>query len=382
MNIHNDVNYIYLLQEREFTKTNENIYKVGMTKQKNFKRFYQYPKGSILLHQMICGDASYFERKILKIFKNEFIHRKDIGNEYFECKNFNEMIDIIYSTIRNGKNDNPIIYNYQRIDTIIIIDDTDIPIIDNIIIIDDTIIDNTMIDNQINENTIVENTMIDNPIIDNTIIDNPIIDNNIVNITQEASTISSKSLNTYICDICDYKTNRKHNYTIHLSSDKHIKQLAIKNRTFTCDSCQYSTNNRCSYDKHMKTVKHKMNVVTSNSKKEYKYNCELCNFHSNKKCNYDKHLTSNIHKTVEEKEKQNEILHNTNLDTKKSDNEYHKKLLNTAINNDTLDSIMSEIKTLMVEQNKMNQIITEMANKPVTIITNNNNNNHHINNLT
>jgi hypothetical protein len=205
---------------------------------------------------------------------------------------------------------------------------------------------------------------------------------------QEASTISSKSLNTYICDICDYKTNRKHNYTIHLSSDKHIKQLAIKNRTFTCDSCQYSTNNRFSYDKHVKTVKHKMNVVTSNSKKDYKYNCELCNFHTNKKCNYDKHITSKIHKTVEEKEKekQNEILHNTNSDIKKSDNdnddknEYHKKLLNTAINNDTLDSIMSEIKTLMVEQNKMNQIITEMANKPVTNITNNNNNHNHTSN--
>ena len=207
---------------------------------------------------------------------------------------------------------------------------------------------------------------------------------------QEASTISSKSLNTYICDICDYKTNRKHNYTIHLSSDKHTKQLAIKNRTFTCDSCQYSTNNRFSYDKHVKTVKHKMNVVTCNSKKDYKYNCELCNFHSNKKCNYDKHITSKIHKTVEENEKQNEILHNTNSDIKKSDNdnddknddknEYHKKLLNTAINNDTLDSIMSEIKTLMVEQNKMNQIITEMANKPVTNITNNNNNHNHTNN--
>ena len=205
---------------------------------------------------------------------------------------------------------------------------------------------------------------------------------------QEASTISSKSLNTYICDICDYKTNRKHNYTIHLSSDKHTKQLAIKNRTFTCDSCQYSTNNRFSYDKHVKTVKHKMNVVTSNSKKDYKYNCELCNFHSNKKCNYDKHITSNIHKTVEEKEKQkqNEILHNTNSDIKQSDNdnddknEYHKKILNMAINNDTLGSIMSEIKTLMVEQNKMNQIITEMANKPVTNITNNNNNHNHTSN--
>ena len=27
------INYIYLLQEREFIKTKENIYKVGMTKQ-------------------------------------------------------------------------------------------------------------------------------------------------------------------------------------------------------------------------------------------------------------------------------------------------------------------------------------------------------------
>lgn len=36
-------NYIYLLQEREFIKTNENVYKVGMTKKENHKRFNQYP---------------------------------------------------------------------------------------------------------------------------------------------------------------------------------------------------------------------------------------------------------------------------------------------------------------------------------------------------
>jgi hypothetical protein len=36
---------------------------------------------------------------------------------------------------------------------------------------------------------------------------------------------------------------------------------------------------------------------------------------------------------------------------------------------------MSEIKILMVEQNKMNKIITDIANKPTNSITNNNNNN-------
>ena len=50
-------NYIYLLQEREFIKTNENIYKIGMTTKLNFERFNQYPKGSVLLFQIICEDS-------------------------------------------------------------------------------------------------------------------------------------------------------------------------------------------------------------------------------------------------------------------------------------------------------------------------------------
>ena len=48
------VNYIYLLKEREFVKTEENIYKVGRTERENLTRFNQYPNGSVLLLQMIC----------------------------------------------------------------------------------------------------------------------------------------------------------------------------------------------------------------------------------------------------------------------------------------------------------------------------------------
>ena len=40
-------NYVYLLQQREFLKTKEDIFKVGMTTQENHERFKQYPKGSI-----------------------------------------------------------------------------------------------------------------------------------------------------------------------------------------------------------------------------------------------------------------------------------------------------------------------------------------------
>ena len=92
--------YIYLLQEREFIKTKENVYKVGRTEKENHSRFNQYPKGSVLLFQMICNDCKNIERQIIKLFKEKFIRKKDIGNEYFEG-NFQLMIDIIYSTIRN-----------------------------------------------------------------------------------------------------------------------------------------------------------------------------------------------------------------------------------------------------------------------------------------
>lgn len=92
--------YLYLLQEREFIKTKENIYKVGRTEKENHTRFNQYPNGSVLLFQMICNDCKSIERQIINLFKETFIQRKEIGNEYFEG-DFQLMIDIIYSTIRN-----------------------------------------------------------------------------------------------------------------------------------------------------------------------------------------------------------------------------------------------------------------------------------------
>lgn len=92
-------NYIYLLQEREFVNKKESVYKIGRTKQENSKRIKQYPKGTVLLFQIICNDCSITEKAIISIFKEKFKHRKDIGNEYFEG-NYQTMIDIIYSTIK------------------------------------------------------------------------------------------------------------------------------------------------------------------------------------------------------------------------------------------------------------------------------------------
>jgi hypothetical protein len=98
--------YIYLIQEREFIKTNEEIYKIGKSKQENLKRFNSYPKGSELLFQCICNDCNKIENELIKLFKEKYKLQKNIGNEYFKG-NYIDMIKDIYDTIiLNYKEDN------------------------------------------------------------------------------------------------------------------------------------------------------------------------------------------------------------------------------------------------------------------------------------
>jgi hypothetical protein len=117
--------YIYLLQEREFIKTKEHVYKVGMTKKDNYERFNQYPKGSVLLFQMICNNCKNMEKLVLKKFKETFKQRKDIGNEYFEGE-YKVMIDIIYLTIKNNNSLEDDIVEDDIIEDAVVEDENDI----------------------------------------------------------------------------------------------------------------------------------------------------------------------------------------------------------------------------------------------------------------
>jgi hypothetical protein len=90
--------YIYLLQEREFIKTNEPIYKIGKTKQECLKRIINYPNGTKLIIQIECNDCDTYEKLLITKFKKDFIHKNDIGNEYFYGNRF-KMINIIYNLL-------------------------------------------------------------------------------------------------------------------------------------------------------------------------------------------------------------------------------------------------------------------------------------------
>jgi hypothetical protein len=100
--------YIYLLQRSDFVKNNQSIYKIGKTRQENLTRFHQYPLGSRLIIQKTCINCDNIEKELILQFKNKYIHRSDIGNEYFEG-DYMEMQKDIENKINNITENNIVI---------------------------------------------------------------------------------------------------------------------------------------------------------------------------------------------------------------------------------------------------------------------------------
>jgi len=96
--------YIYLLREREFFRTKENVYKVGRTIQKGtsliLDRLKAYKKGSelVLIRQVPCDNIVQIETSIVKEFQKNFTQHND-GREYF-IGDVNKMVDIIHEICR------------------------------------------------------------------------------------------------------------------------------------------------------------------------------------------------------------------------------------------------------------------------------------------
>lgn len=92
--------FVYLLRTREFIKCNENIYKIGKTKNIR-QRFLQYPKNSELLYVKRVENCTTTEKMIIKKFNVSFNQKKDIGREYYEGE-LDDMI-VIYDAIVGTK---------------------------------------------------------------------------------------------------------------------------------------------------------------------------------------------------------------------------------------------------------------------------------------
>ena len=95
-------NYIYLLREREFVRSDENVYKIGRTSQDPGKRFASYPKDSEILLVKSTDNCKEKETALLSIFRTKYTPRKDIGAEYFQG-NVNDMIKTIETALVERK---------------------------------------------------------------------------------------------------------------------------------------------------------------------------------------------------------------------------------------------------------------------------------------
>lgn len=74
--------YVYLLREREFIKTNESIYKIGKTRN-IYERMSNYPKNSDVIITMKVKNCDMMEKEIMKAFDDNFKQEKKIGREYY-----------------------------------------------------------------------------------------------------------------------------------------------------------------------------------------------------------------------------------------------------------------------------------------------------------
>ena len=80
----NPLEYVYIIQEREFVKEGRPLYKIGRTRQEPNKRHISYPKDSILFMMLSVPNCQNAERAIKSLFKKKFKQDRSIGVEYFE----------------------------------------------------------------------------------------------------------------------------------------------------------------------------------------------------------------------------------------------------------------------------------------------------------
>lgn len=96
---------IYLIHVREFVRNDENIFKIGRSENLS-NRAKSYPKGSYIILQIECSDIVNTESELLKIFKEKFVQKAEIGREYFKGNKL-KMVRIIteYINDHNEKKD-------------------------------------------------------------------------------------------------------------------------------------------------------------------------------------------------------------------------------------------------------------------------------------
>ena len=202
--------------------------------------------------------------------------------------------------------------------------------------------------------------------------------------------VTKNTLNKYICELCDFTTNNKYDFSKHNNTSKHknnIQSEKINKSKFICYSCNYFTCNKNDFNKHNLTAKHKFHTTNineshnDNTSKEFNCVCgkqyisrqglyihkKKCiinkTFHNvppdnqckneNNYINNDNLNTNNINLNTNEYNT-NEYNTNENLNNTNNENIYNNfiySLLNNDLSNN-VKSLSNEVIMELVNQNK------------------------------
>jgi hypothetical protein len=234
---------IYLIQEREFIKCNENVYTLGRSHNLG-ERIKYYPKESKLLLIILCKDSISVEKELIKILTKKFKLCSVYGSEYFQG-NLNSIIKNIETYFKTVKS----------LFCKIINNTTNNFKINDIIQNNNTIIKKTY-PIQVKYNKVNEENS-DNECKDNTdskvIDDNEVIDDSDVTYDSEDEVDNNDNIINYVqefksnrgmihcCKYCNFKTSYSTNYRVHISSKKH-KNNILKQKTIISSSKNINTN--------------------------------------------------------------------------------------------------------------------------------------------
>jgi hypothetical protein len=209
-----DIQYIYLLQEREFKNYNIPVYKLGKTKQINNLRFNAYPKGSLLLSQLCCNNCDDCERQIISLFDKKYKNRDDIGREYYEGNYRSMILDIIE------------VINYRKE----IEDQKELEFLQKIEKLEKEILELKK------ENTGMKNEMsVDSLITEITENKEP---ENIVEKKEKINKVTNKKYK-FSCEICQYYTDDRFRFESHKKSKTHEKREKHEfGGNFECKICK------------------------------------------------------------------------------------------------------------------------------------------------
>ena len=117
-----------------------------------------------------------------------------------------------------------------------------------------------------------------------------------------------KGATKFVCESCDFKSDKISNYNRHLQTIKHKRSCSGKNPVKKSNEnfiSNYDNKNVCTNDYiHTKTKNDKNDNKNDNKSGEnpaLKYECKFCDFKSNKKSHYDEHLQTKKHNDKNDK---------------------------------------------------------------------------------